>query len=277
VAFFPKHIRPARHVRIGAPPGVGDCYWVLTKLAAIRRLYGAHTLTMYVQKTSLTRALDWSKMVPQLVTATAERPFRPDQGCLTVGYSNYNNAGLHTTLWPNGVLDRGGMLADWLPELGPPDLAFPVNTIAPGRAPGAVVYASSDGVNAAWAPNLGPDYWRALIEELGIITGAPPTLIGAAWDANFSRSVAGKVVDLVGRTSLPQVAGIIQHARVVIGVISGMTILANHFRTPCVALRPIVPLNPRAWVAPEAPYLPVDTPTAPPAAELARLAASMMR
>ena len=269
-------VRAARNLKLAVPPGVGDVYWALTKLGALRTLCGAQTVQLYVQKTRLTRAIAWSKMVPQLVTSCGERPFTPDEQCKSRGYSTALS-GVHAILWPNGPLDRGEHLRAWLPELGEPDLNIRIRTEPPARPPGAVVYVSSDGVNKAWCPNLGPDYWRAFIDALGGLAGAPPTLIGAYWDESFARSVRGRAVDLIGKTTLPQVAGIIERARVLVGVISGMTILGNHFRTPTLAIRPIVPLDPRAWVAPEAPYLPVDAPSIPNASGLAKLAASIMR
>lgn len=269
-------IRPARNLKLAVPPGVGDVYWALTKLRALRERCGADKVQLYVQKTRLTRAVAWARMVPQLVTTSTERPFSPDADCLGRGYST-KLLGVHAILWPNGPLDRGEPLRNWLPELGEPDLSFEVLTEKPGRPPGAVVYVSSDGVNKAWAPNLGPEFWRAFIDHLGVAAGAPPTLIGAHWDDKFAKQVGPRAINLIGKTSLQQVAGIIRSARVLVGIISGMTILGNHFRTPTVAIRPIVPLDPRAWVAPDAPYLPVDAPTCPSPSGLAALAASIMR
>jgi glycosyl transferase family 9 (putative heptosyltransferase) len=269
---FPRGIM----LRVGVPPGVGDVYWALTKLRQFRDHHGARGIVLYVQKTTQTRALEWAALVPEFVNASGEKRFRPDGACLSAGYSQ-NYPGMHCVLWPNGVLDRGGTLADWMPELGAPDLSFKVHAKPPDREVRAVVYVSSTGINHAWAPNLGPEYWRELIEELGDLTGAPPILIGKDWDREFFDTVRGRVVNLIGRTTLVEVAGIIQAARVLVGVISGMTILANHFRTPCVALHPVVPLNPRAWVAADAPYATIPAPQAPPARALAKIAASLMR
>jgi len=268
--------RGASMLRLGVPPGIGDVYWVLTKLEALRAQFKPRAICLMVQKTSLTRALDWSKMV-SFVDKTAELPFRPDLHAKGDGVS-FRIPSMNACLWPNALIDRGSHIDDWLPELGPANLSFAIRTVPPIRPPGVVVYISSTGVNSAWCPNLGPVYWRGLIDELTLRAGAPPTLIGAHWDREFATQVGPRAVNLIGQTSLQQVTGIIQRARVLVGVISGMTILANHFRTPCVAIHPIVPMNPRGWVPLDAPYIPIAAPEVPVApAGLADLACSIMR
>lgn len=275
-AVRPSAVPVGGVLKVGVPPGVGDVYWALTKLVAFRQRYRARRIVLHVQKTSLTRALDWSQMVG-FVDSTTEFSFRPDAACYDAGFSTAIR-GVDCVLWPNGVLDRGFPLADWMPELGPPDLSFRIKTAAPPVADvGAVVYVSSDSVNAAWCPNMGPYYWRTLIAELAAQTGQPVVLIGKNWDRTFADSVKGDAVDLIGQTTLPQVAGLLERARVVVGVICGMTILANHFRTPTVAIHPVIPLDPRAWVAPDAPYATVPAPMVPNPGELAAICAELAR
>lgn len=239
-------------LRIGVPPGVGDSYWALTKLKA---LAAGRRVTLCVQASKYNRALEWSEMVD--FVAGAEFVHYKSELAEECGYAE-NDAGLDYILWPNAVLDRGGQLSDWLPHL-PLDLDFPVVTPDMG-APRTVVYASSVGINDVWMPGHGPEFWIKLIADLAADFG-PITLVGAAWDREFRQQLAGiDVEDLLGQTSLPQLAGIIRNARVVVGVICGVTILANHFRTPCVAVWPdhrFPPSFPRSWVAPDAPYLPV--------------------
>jgi hypothetical protein len=306
-------------VRIGTPSGVGDVYWVLTKLRAFLAQRRADRVTLCVQKSRLTRALDWSKMV-DFVDATEEFPFRADEQALATGYSDGVEAlpmmsrqerrelrrelrqkmpahlrrrgaplpplpltpappgpPLDCVLWPNAVLDRGDSLRDWLPGLEL-DLSFKIRT-DPGPSDRIVVYASSAAINEAWIPGLGPEYWAELIAAIAERTGDVPTLIGAPWDATFRERIACEVEDLLGVTTLPQVAGILERASVVVGVICGMTILANHFRTPTVALYPdkFHPAFPTSWVAPDAPYLPIAASRVPPARELAARVAELAR
>lgn len=263
-------------LRIAVPSGVGDVYWVLAKLQALRAKYQPSSVRLCVQKTKLTRAVEWQHMV-SFVDQTVELHFRPDRHALGLGLGG-RIPGAHLVAWPNAVIDRGGHLDEWLPELGPADFSFPVATTPPAGPVGAVVYVSSSGVNERWCPNLGPDYWAELIDALGEVTGAPPVIVGREWDREFGDRVrrAG-AVDLIGKTNLREVAGLIQNARVVVGVICGMTILANHFRTPCVALHPTLPLNVRGWVRDAPEYVTVAAASAPSARDLAKVAAGVMR
>lgn len=272
-------MRP-RNYRIAVPPGVGDVYWVLTKLQAFKRAHGIERVELCVQRAGPGRSTDWANMV-DFVHASSFFPFRPNDELLTKGIS-YTYKGVDVAMWPNAIVDRGEHLRNWLPELEL-DLDFPVRTVDMG-APRVVVYASSEAINQAWVSNLGgPQYWVDLIAELSQRVG-PVTLIGAEWDRRFSEKLPGRpprprYEDLTASTTLPQVADILKKARVVVGVISGMTILANHFRTPTIAFYPDAhdPAFPFTWQAPDAPYGAILASTAPSAAEVAERAAALAR
>ena len=282
-------------LRIAVPSGVGDVYWCLTKLQAFRQARQAEHVTLCIQRTHLPRAHDWASMV-DFVNAAEDYAFRPDNQALSTGYServaprgttarpwrHLRNSGsqqprVDCVFWPNAVVDTGRHLREWMPELEL-DLSFAVRT-APGPDKRVVVYVSSDGVNNSWAPNLGPAYWDRLIVALSKRFGQPPTLIGKSWDASFRARLSAPVEDLLDSTTLPEVAGIIERARVLVGIISGMTILGNHFMTPTVALYP--PKFPSAfpwtWVKDGAPYVPIATDIVPPPEELAAIAADIAR
>lgn len=261
-----------RHARIAIPSGVGDTYWVLSKLKDWREKNGVNHLTLAVQKSSLTRALEWQKMV-SFVDAIYELRFRPDYEALHTGYSFGRIPGADYCFWPNAVVDRGRPLSEWLPNYAL-DLDFDVKYDEPPseRASRSVIYASSEGIHSAWFPQLTPAFWGELIELLG----DDAALIGKEWDGSFrAKFSTGNALDLLGKTSLMEVTGVLKRARVVVGVISGMTILANHWMTPCVAFCPNqFPANfPHAWVKPGAPYVvlrPGDIHSAAQVAELVR-------
>lgn len=254
-----------QNFRVAVPPGVGDVYWALTKLKALKAKVGAERVELCVQRAGPGRSTLWADMVDFVDTASFH-PFQPGLAAQT-GYLA-PGPGVDCVLWPNAIVDKGRPLAEWLPDL-PLDIDFPILT-EPQGPPRVLVYASSEGINRAWVPNLGVAYWLALIEHLRLAVG-PVTLIGAQWDESFSRKLREKArrplpyEDMTGKTTLPQVADMLKHARLVVGVISGMTILANHFRTPTVAFYPTAhhPEFPRTWVAAEAPYRPIRAPDAP--------------
>ena len=265
---------------VAVPPGVGDIYWCLTKLKALRDHEGADHVRLCIQEAGPKRSIEWPGMV-DFVDSGSWLKFHPPQPIPGNGFVR-PFAGADCLLWPNAVVDAGRPLADWLPELEI-DIDFTIKTVPladPLVRPRVVVYASAEGVNRAWCPNFGPEYWARLITVLDGLFGEV-TLIGAHWDKPFADQVSQQCLvsfeNLVQRTSLPQIAGVLRDARVVVGVISGMTILANHFRTPTIAFYPQAhhPDFPRTWVAPEAPYKPLLAPEAPDAADVAKLAFSM--
>lgn len=269
-----------RHFRVAVPPGVGDVYWCLTKLKAFKEHEGIDHIELCIQQAGPARALPWAQMV-DFVDACSYFRFHPPRTALEQGYMKGGIRGVDAVMWPNAIVDRGIRLEQWLPQL-PIDLGFEIRTQDMGP-PRVVVYASSEAINQAWVPNLGPGYWVDLIYELNYRVG-PVTVIGAHWDKSFHDRLPGLAPrppwePLVGNTTLPQVADILKKARVVIGVISGMTILANHFRTPTIAFCPDKhhPDFPRAWVAEDAPYMPFAASNIPSAGEVAAIAADMAR
>lgn len=242
---------------IGVPPGVGDLYWALTKLRAFRKHFGFEHVTLAIQKTSKDRAIEWQQMV-DFVDDARYVAFTPGPA-LRTGFER-NHGPLDFILWPNAVLDRGEHLSTWMPDLAL-DLEFQVETRLPPAAVdeiarGAIVlYASAVGVNRAWFPKRRGDFWIALARELEQRFGRKPILIGAGWDRdNNIEALREHTFELVGSTTLSQVAFLLQNARGVIGVISGMTILANHFKTPTVAFAPDKhhPEFPYTWIRPGA-------------------------
>ena len=131
-------------LRVAVPPGVGDVYWVLTKLRALRALEGASSVRLYVQQTQYDRSRDWAKMVDFVNYATPMR-FRPPRDPSGVA----KMIGVDYVLWPNTVVDRGDHLSTWMPHL-PLDLNFPVRTHDTGPERRVVVYASIKMASYFW-------------------------------------------------------------------------------------------------------------------------------
>ena len=245
-----------QRIRIGTPSGVGDVYWVLGKLRSLREQHKIKHVTLCVQKSHAPRAMDWSKMV-DFVDATEEFTFTKNKEIDQRGWTRQIR-GVDIVLWPNAMIDKGFHLSKWLPGYDL-DMEFPIAT-APVKDPGIVVYASSEGVNKAWFPMRGPVFWSRVLKHVHHLTGRPATLIGAGWDQDFANRIPdAPCIDLIGKTPLPEVTGIIRNATCVIGIISGMTILANHFRTPCVAIYPdkFLPGFLTSWLKMNVPYQPI--------------------
>lgn len=246
---------PANTCRIAVPPGVGDTYWALAKLQDFRQKKGLKHVTLCVKKAELKRALAWPKMV-DFVEAAEEFDFEPNKGIRETGYSA-RKPGVNYVFWPNSVIDRGHHLSEWMPNYKLNlDFDIKTNDRQTEYMGKHVIYASSHGVNDNWFPDRGPAFWRKLINEMAERTGELPLVIGAGWDAVFLKSVNAQCIDTVGKTDLPQVAGVIKNAKSLTGIISGMTILGNHFRTPTVAIYPdrFLPGFLTAWIKPDTPY-----------------------
>ena len=264
---------------IGVPPGVGDLYWCLTKLKAFKQAHGIERVVLAIQKTSKDRAIEWKDMVDFVDDA---RYVHLTPGRAAVTGLERKQGPFDFVMWPNAIVDRGDHLSTWMPTLEL-DLDFPVKTrqiIAPNLENRVVLYASALGVNKAWFPDRRGDFWIQLAVELAQRFGERPVLIGAAWDEDNHESLMRvHTQSILGRTSLAEVAWLIEHARAVIGVISGMTILANHFKRPTIAFAPNkhAAVFPYTWVREQPWYTALRPASMGDPAECARILEAMVQ
>lgn len=269
---------PAHTTRIAVPPGVGDTYWALCKMEDFKRKRGIRHITLCVKKHELKRALAWPSMV-NFVDAAEEFDFNTNKSIRANGFSA-RKPGVDYVMWPNAVIDTGKHLNEWMPGYRL-NLDIEINTARMGLFENRhVVYASSEAVNNNnWFPGRGPAFWTKLIREIAEQTGEKPIVIGAGWDAQFAGAIKTDYVDLISKTSLPEVAGVIKYAKSLTGIISGMTILGNHFRTPTVAIYPdrFLPGFLTSWIKPETPYIPLKASEVGDPRDVARLAVGMSR
>jgi hypothetical protein len=238
---------------VGVPPGVGDLYWCLTKLRDYKRQKGIEHLRLVIQATSKDRAGDLCRMV-DFVDSYQFAQFR-DKRAESRGYLEGAGA-FDAVMWPNTIVDRGEHLRTWLPEFALElDVGLKTeDTIGDSARP--VIYPSAKGVNDNWFPQLPRLFWPMLIEQLTEKFGAKPILIGASWDIDYAEPFSALTANMLGLTSLPQVAYLLEHAPVFIGVASGMTILANRFKTPTIAFFPDKHHAQFPWTWTEADYWP---------------------
>ncbi len=81
--------------------------------------------------------------------------------------------------------------------------------------------------------------WRALAPLLIERTGLVPVLLGGPADGPAAADIAAadpRIVNLVGRTKLPEAVAAIRHAALLVGVDTGLTHMGAAFATPTVAL-----------------------------------------
>lgn len=277
------NIRPhkelPKRIRVGVPPGVGDTYWALAKMESFIERHGIEHITLCVKAHELKRALAWPEMV-SFVNDAEEFDFGTNKGIRETGFSS-RKPGVDVVMWPNAVIDKGKHLREWMPDYAL-NLDFEIKTpkIRPEWVGRHLIYASSEGVNNHWFPGRGPGFWRHLINEIGNKTGERPLLIGAGWDRDFARAIGPTASDsAIDETTQPQIAAVIKEAKSLTGIICGMTILGNHFRTPTVAIYPdkFEPGFLTAWIKPETPYIPLKASLVGPSVDVARLTASIAR
>jgi hypothetical protein len=257
---------------IGVPSGVGDIYWCLAKIQSYRAKLGLERVLLGVQRTQHDRSVEWGRMVGFVDGAQYVR-FNASGIALRQGFDPAPGVpGVDVVMWPNAVVDRGEHLCTWMPEYEL-NLDFKIATEQRNGRPGGdiVIYPSSRPVNKAWFPMLELAWWIELAQSLHALFNRRVTMIGSAWDAENCAGLRSVSESLIGYTSLAEVAWILEHAKLVIGVASGMTILANHFQTPCIALFPDKhhARFPWTWVKPGTPYSVYRASSIPSAVELA--------
>ncbi|MDP3871453.1 MAG: glycosyltransferase family 9 protein [Methyloversatilis sp.] len=105
--------------------------------------------------------------------------------------------------------------------------------LAPGRY--AVFAAFTTRPQKHWFE----DAWQALAPQLAARTGLTPVLLGGPGDAQAAASIAAGapgLINLVGRTKLPEAAALVRSAGLLVGVDTGLTHMGIAFSVPTVAI-----------------------------------------
>ncbi len=82
------------------------------------------------------------------------------------------------------------------------------------------------------------DHWIELIGRLRHDFGLPVVMLGGPADKPAAAGIAAyaEVIDLTGRTRIPEAAAVIRHCRLLVGVDTGLTHLGTAFERPTVCL-----------------------------------------
>jgi len=247
-----------RKVSVGVPPGIGDMHWVLTKMESFKERLGIAHLTIAVHEDrGHAHNGQFLELVP-FIDSIERRPvpFRFSLAlCGGHGKPLYQRQqGADYMMEFNSELESGKRLDDILPEFETNwnyEIKYPsesrefaqrIKKSAGGKM--ILLYASSDGGNGKWAKS---DWtaldWMELTERL-LAAGHKPILIGADWDRGYSSNFkefvdSGKLVSLVGETTVSQVLALLREADVFVSYLSGLAVMAVHFGTPCAVFWPI--------------------------------------
>lgn len=239
-------------VKVEGPTGIGDVYWVLQKLWGLKKAESPCRLTFSVvgpppphadpdkifRSKGLLRLLPWINNLSfdfgELVMI--------DSGAEDVAVPYYR-------MIANQHLESGKSIKDWYPEFET-RYDFPVYVPVASRefAQGlraqhrklVLIYTSSDEWNETVSSkkNWGVRHWNDVIAALNE-ADISPVLIGKGWDANFGSKIRGKFVNMLGRTSEAQICAMYQVCDAVVGMCSGITIIAPHMKAKSIVFWPL--------------------------------------
>lgn len=247
------YARPNPHtvmdLQVYGPTGLGDIHWVILKLKALKDLESPCKLTLtipgYGDPNLIFRCRDFFPLVPFIdeFRYANEDPVIVDEGAADPAVPTYR-------LIANGHIERGHRIETWYPHLAT-DFHYEIRL--PGKAVEwaerirsesgrkmVLFYPSSNEWNHSIAnkEDWGPKDWTALTLALND-AGIHPILIGKQWDRNFAdRLKSGTMIDLIGKTSTAQCIALFERADAVIGMCSGITIIAAHVGAPSIVFWP---------------------------------------
>lgn len=236
-------------------PGIGDISWVVSKLSTTGQQYD-----LVIAKDNKTRrAMPLVEMMPCIRSARygGLEIYEMLARAGNAKWEEFVQAGEEgKTLYltANKWLEKGNRLEGFLPDLDtdfhypihipPADTAWAQSAVDPyPRTMG--IYTSSWGGIVNWAG------WTELewLEFIRLVrehwTHTTFFLIGARWDMDMRLPMLKGLereridyVDLIGKTSLSRAAALIQQLDYFAGYASGLTVLADVVRKPCLMLYP---------------------------------------
>lgn len=260
---------------VGVPEGIGDCLWAMTKARALMEYHCTDVLDVAIlgnsdRAVSFLTGFDFVDRVYNTGVPVLNGDPDPD-GRLTYlvsGRCHANSGPLETVDWlliPNGHLERGRLLEDWLPQfatdwglmqhfrlsmsafIGLRDMQTIKNwnhdvghvVCYLGPAEGNAIDGRGHNRGSVWSTGD----WRLLFRGI-IAAGLQPVVIGAGCDESYASLVleglgTDLVVNFVGQTSVAQALMLVAGARAVVGYQGGLAIAAPYLGVPsCVFWRP---------------------------------------
>lgn len=246
-------------VSILVPAGIGDAYWVMTKLRGFMRQHGiVDPPSVYVQDAGGPKRTEpFLKTIP-FVHAAGYVPLRTKNNIWKEAYlcdarTVYERPFAEASFLDwfiayNGIMRFGKSLNDVDPQwpvewhlpmhISKEALAFKAECQRDG--PYALVYITDAGMYQEWLKAFTPEQLRDALRMIEKRLGLRMIFIGAEWD----RAMTGEAlaqredgwVDLVGETTYDQMLGAILGASLVVGYPAGNTILATALKIPTVLL-----------------------------------------
>lgn len=249
---------PVKRASVLVPAGIGDAYWVLTKLPGFLRERGLPPVAdVYVQDAGGPRRTQpFLETVPFVRAAGYIDTGRGNRGAFAQmwqeaymqdGRTVYEQVlGVDYFIAYNGILRHGRSLADTDPSFGCVwDIPMHVSKeqaemrdVMTRGGPYIVAYFVSSGMYSHWLSDFPP---AKILEALRALRaqGYRIVFLGAEWDTNSVGMQLAKAeqsndtwVNLIGQTSYAQMAGLIRGASGIVGWPSGATLLGPVWNVP---------------------------------------------
>lgn len=251
--------KPAQHrPKILVPPGIGDSYWSIIKMRAFLSREGLGIPDIYVAAPremkfdGHKRAFPFIEMFPFLASSgiTIDSRAGKDRKLWLEAYAQQGRTifkdvlGMDYFLSYNGHLRVGKQLEEVDPDLAcnwiPPmfvSLEQERYRLEACSTYGnyIVFYFVFQGTYCHWTAEFPIPSVISFIQKVVKKTGCTPVFAGAKWDGedpllNQVKAAVPNAIDLVGKTSLPQLFGLLRGAAVVVGYPSGLTIASAMLR-----------------------------------------------
>lgn len=242
--------RSDRQVKILVPPGIGDSYWSLVKLPGFLRDRGIEQPDVLIQDgDGRNRSRGFVERHPYLrclgyVSLNFRHPAFQEAYMRDARNVFQDVGGCDWFVAFNGSLRWGRTLeechpeygCDWRPELfqSLEEWSYRLRCFVE-HGPYVVAYFADGGMYREWLQKLPEDAIVRLLQEVERNLGVRVLMMGAAWDVRGAMERicrVGGFVNLLGKTSLDQLLGMLRGAEGVIGFPAGNTIVPTCWKIP---------------------------------------------
>jgi 2-polyprenyl-3-methyl-5-hydroxy-6-metoxy-1,4-benzoquinol methylase len=257
--------------RILVPPGMGDIYWVLCKLESFIESHATGTPEVWIAslEPNLDRSFEYLDRHNFLYAAgyfdARSIKSRPARGRMEPpvwrrAYMEDNDGvfpdvlGFDYFLSANGGTRHGRSLDELMPGCATnwyPPMFISVEERTFGTSLRAkfgdylMAYFVHHGMYKHWLKELPPSALYNILQRINQKTGMPIVLTGAGWDVgdpvgdyliSTDKASSGFIVDLRGKTTMPQLLSLLRASKGCIGFCGGNTIMSAAFKKPTVLL-----------------------------------------
>lgn len=256
---FTIYSKPVKRARqsVLLPPGIGDSYWSIVKLPGLMKALGQETMDAWVADggDNRRRSLEWVQKIPWL-KAAGYRTYPLSDARFREAYMEAKRywfrdvAGCDHFLAFNGRMRFGADIdlleerwgSDWYPRLFVPleereaEARYREEF---GRY--VVAFFVPHGMYKDWLKEMPLRRIKSEVLDVLVKRGYTVLFMGAQWDVqsthyrlaeDYRRQGCDKVIDLSGKTTLPEMFGLLRGACGVVGWPAGNTIMATMLKRP---------------------------------------------